>query len=121
MKVGTEHRDYTRRNYVCTEKGFVRCRKRARPDACELCGEHEDAAGKLDYHHWDDSNFHWGMWVCWKCHRACEVFERELDRFADKYRNLKKCIESTWDSDFEHRMKELQQIMLRKGKKIGDL
>jgi len=91
-----QHRNYMRQNYICTEGGSVRCVKRPRPDKCELCGS-DDTARRLYYHHWDNESPHWGIWVCWKCHRACEVFERGLDGFSEKYRDIKKNVMSTWE------------------------
>lgn len=77
---------------------------------CELCGRiFENQIRKLGYHHWDDKDVEKGkkvkgIWVCEKCHRACDVVERgdlyiiqrylRLKRFINKEHNLEKKLKS---------------------------
>jgi hypothetical protein len=47
--------------------------KRRRPENCELCQKQRK---RLVYHHWDDSNFNKGMWLCLGCHHFISRVER---------------------------------------------
>lgn len=42
---------------------------------CENCGK---PVRRLEYHHWDDSDFSKGIWVCWRCHRAITFIEGNI-------------------------------------------
>ena len=64
-------------------------KKRKRPEECELCGKKR----RLVYHHWDDSNYNKGMWICRGCHLKVEWMERGG---AKKYENLKNKIEEEY-------------------------
>jgi len=71
-----EHREYMknyfRQNMVRVKGIFQKVKKRQRPEECEICGRTKK---KLDYHHWDDSNPEWAVWVCGSCHRIAEVID----------------------------------------------
>lgn len=60
--------------------------KRPHRDKCEICNR----VKKLSYHHWDDSNYSKGMWICTYCHYRAEAIDRN---FHIKYFKLKKKIE----------------------------
>jgi len=47
--------------------------KRPKPTHCELCGR---TGSILQYHHWDDSNPSKGVWLCYRCHTAVEVMDK---------------------------------------------
>ncbi len=51
-------------------------------EKCEICRERV----RLVYHHWDNSDFSKGMWICTKCH----VSAHWLDKYPDSlYYDLK--------------------------------
>lgn len=83
-------REYYRKNYIGTDsksKPIWAPNKRPRPDVCELCG----AAGKLDYHHWNEEDLSKGLWLCWKCHGLAEGTDAGAS--SDKYLELRQQIE----------------------------
>lgn len=41
-------------------------------EKCEICKE----SVRLVYHHWDNSDFSKGMWICTKCHVAAHWLEK---------------------------------------------
>lgn len=52
--------------------------KRTRPHRCELCGGSNTSSGKgirLKYHHWDDTDFSKGLWLCSRCHQVAEAVD----------------------------------------------
>ena len=78
-----------------TNKTFRNVNKRPYPmnECCEVC---QKLNKKLRYHHWDDNNPHWGIWVCFYCHLLIEAIEKH-SIFLDKYLKFKKKIEKTWN------------------------
>ncbi len=91
-------REYNRANVIITtdEKGNnrrIKTIKRLRPTICEFCKKDKEM---LYYHHWDDAAPHFGIWVCYSCHKLVELFEDEptiIDRY-NRYNELKRKIES---------------------------
>ncbi len=59
-------RDRRRENYLCTSDDNgnpikIKCEKRNRPeDICEMC---EKRVGRLNYHHWNNDHYEFGLWV----------------------------------------------------------
>ena len=41
---------------------------------CETCGIKRVRG--LNYHHWDDSDFSLGLWVCFRCHMVIHTITR---------------------------------------------
>lgn len=70
----------------------IRTRKRCYTNTCEVCGNIEKTA----YHHWDNKNPHWGMWLCWKCHMLAEGLDEKGIILAEKYLKFKPVVESNW-------------------------
>lgn len=60
--------------------------KRPKTKSCELCGHNS----RLHYHHWDNSNFARGLWLCPPCHQKVGQIEAG---FISKYEYLKAAIE----------------------------
>ncbi len=86
-------REYVRHNILNTrdEKGNpirIKVSKRKHTLMCELCKKEIKITG---YHHWDDDNPRWGIWVCGECHKFCEAVERGIT--VEKYIELKKKVE----------------------------
>lgn len=67
-------------------KEYIVQGKRPQARSCELCGR----KSRLHYHHWDNTNFARGLWVCPPCH---QVVERMETGFAAHYQHLKAAIE----------------------------
>ncbi len=90
-------RNWKRKNILGTtdENGNVlkiRCIKREYTNKCELCGKVYEP---IPYHHWDDENPQWGLWLCYACHRFVEAFEKGYnDNDLNKYIELKRMVES---------------------------
>lgn len=61
--------------------------KRPYTGYCEICGRRKL---RFVYHHWDNSNYNKGIWVCTHCHWAVEGVEKGYDGI---YKNLKQKIE----------------------------
>lgn len=82
-------KDYRRKHYICGIAGRVD--KRARPDnICEVCG---GKCGRLNYHHWDDSNPKLGVWVCRRCHSVVgSIDDGDMEVWMKRYLDLKKVI-----------------------------
>lgn len=73
--VRIKRRDYMRKYRIGGPNGYVRVKnKRDYPndEKCEVCKEKVH----LVYHHWDNSNFAKGMWICTKCHVAAHWLEK---------------------------------------------
>lgn len=89
---------YYRENYITQtnelgKQTLIKCKKRKRPNnICEICNEF-DGKKLLFYHHWDNENPHWGMWVCRHCHITIEQIEK-IPTITNIYLNLKQKIES---------------------------
>lgn len=88
-----EHMDEMRRTRLGVQIGtrhrtVYGLNKRARPDKCELCHK---ARKLLFYHHWDDSNYSMGIWLCVNCHFFAERVESGQ---VEQYQGLKERIES---------------------------
>lgn len=47
---------------------------------CEICGV--ERIRKLNYHHWDDSDFSKGIWVCQSCHNVIHYLMRLRSKLA---------------------------------------
>lgn len=87
-------KEYCRKNIIDTidkngKKIKIKVIKRTRPEKCEFCGWMSD---KLDYHHWDEKNPHWGLWLCGFCHKIVEIFEHKPN-IIEEYIKLKRKIE----------------------------
>ena len=68
--------------------------KRPYPNYCEMCGRFKEK--RLSYHHWTDSNYNWGIWVCKRCHDYLEDIDSgRLKTFMEKYAKLKIEIEKS--------------------------
>jgi len=85
-------RDWRRQNVLSRVR--IQKEKRAYPanQKCELCHE---VHKHLAYHHWDDVAPHKGVWVCMKCHRACEIIDGpKVDGLiAEEYRKVKMAVD----------------------------
>lgn len=85
-------RQYARANYIgYSDERFGRryikvVGKRPYSSNCELYGRET----KTVYHHWDNSDFSKGLWLCVYCHNIAEGVE---DGRVQKYLVLKKQIE----------------------------
>jgi hypothetical protein len=78
---------------------------RPRPTSCELCSRE---GVRLFHHHWNDDKPELGVFVCWECHKVCElVDELTLENISKKYLELKEDTEEQRsrikDEDFEAR------------------
>ena len=65
---------WNQRNQLHTNGQTITCRKRAKPEKCELCEKKVPKA----YHHWGPiakGKFVLGAWVCHRCHQFIELFE----------------------------------------------
>lgn len=80
-------RDWTRKHRVGTGRRFIYGTKRDYPEEgkCELCNKSKF----LVYHHYDDNNLMKGIWLCTKCHRFVESYEKGYFRYLSKYLTLK--------------------------------
>ena len=58
-------------------------------DGCELC---HNTTRRLVYHHWDNSDFNKGIWLCSKCHSLAGLWDEEGISTND-YLELKQNIE----------------------------
>lgn len=68
--------EYSRENYITMNGKKVRApNKRPRTEVCELCGRN---SRKLDYHHWNDSDFSKGLWLCHLCHAFAEGADKGM-------------------------------------------
>ena len=82
-------REYERKSRITTMVNGKRGRlkvlgKRPRPDdKCELCGKE---IKRLNYHHWDASDFSKGLWVCTTCHWVCEGVDHGKDELYRHWR-----------------------------------
>lgn len=65
----------------------IKTNKRKHTLICELCGREST---RTSYHHWDDLNPQWGMWICMRCHKFVEMVECGLH---ETYFELKRKIE----------------------------
>jgi uncharacterized CHY-type Zn-finger protein len=54
---------------------------------CELCYKKRKT---LVYHHWDNSNFNKGMWICTPCHVLAGKYEKG---YSEKYFKIKQNID----------------------------
>lgn len=96
------------RNHVLVTRSKTVCGVYKRPYTgyCELCNrEMNEQVNKLHYHHWDDSDLEKGkyvkgMWLCHRCHRLCEHWEKEGFYLIERYERLKKFINK------QHRIQE---------------
>ena len=59
---------------------------------CELCSV--EVEKNLHYHHWDDAIPSMGLWMCAKCHRYAEGFDKAMTDSAllDTYAELRTSI-----------------------------
>ena len=99
LRHNIEGRGCQRRTSLCTrdENGkqitIHGLNKRPHPGYCELC-----AVGnvKLNYHHWDNSDYNKGIWVCYKCHILVEMIDSGLSikELIERYGELKCKIET---------------------------
>ena len=86
-----QQREYFRKNYIHTINGHIRVNKRPRPNNCEVCGRVKDI---LHYHHWDDIQPEFGIWVCRPCHFLISDFESgKITEKIMKYLELKNMVE----------------------------
>ena len=70
---------YNRQHTLVVGGKRIVVNKRTRPDTCEVCEMVGDYTGdRLSYHHWNDSNPHLGLWLCFMCHRMAEGVDRGL-------------------------------------------
>lgn len=93
-KITKRQRDYCRK-YILGQANGIKLHvvKRNYPEdeCCENCGK----KAKLDYHHWDNSNYMKGLWLCRVCHFIAEALD-DLEVNSSKsssYLILKKNIE----------------------------
>lgn len=89
--VNQHRRDWMRTHRLVTSNGVIHkgeLNKRPYPqdNSCELC----HVERRLAYHHWDDSDFSKGMWICIPCHSAVHWLEKHSE---DEYILLKQNIE----------------------------
>ncbi len=87
-------KEYYRKHIITTtnengENIKIKTNKRPRTENCELCGRVNKI---LVYHHWDDKNPRFGMWLCGVCHKVVEIFECRPN-IIEEYVQLKKRIE----------------------------
>ena len=72
-----QDRKWFQENYLNTHGGNILCRKRPKPELCEICNIKIPKA----YHHWGDvikGEPVPGIWVCHRCHQFAEVFDKGL-------------------------------------------
>jgi hypothetical protein len=92
----TQLRKWWRTTYIGTNDKngnhiTLKTHKRPYPiDGCEICHK----ITKLDYHHWDDNNPHWGLWLDHGCHMAVELLEKGID--INRYWILKEKVMRKW-------------------------
>ena len=74
-RIRIRQRDYMRQYRIGQSGKDIRNVKNKRKypenNKCELCHQ----AARLVYHHWDNSDFSKGMWICTKCHVASHWLE----------------------------------------------
>jgi len=79
---------WARKHYIGVRSGnkhsYVRIEnKRDHTAQCEMCDRSDK---RLVYHHWDDSDYSLGIWICVSCHNTAHAVEKDLDL---TYRALK--------------------------------
>jgi len=90
--VKKRHVLWVRKNYIGVRQSadkhfYIRVEnKRDHTGFCEMC---EKLPKRLVYHHWDETDFSQGIWVCQSCHNLAHGVEKGL---TDKYLNLKRCL-----------------------------
>ena len=87
-------REYRRKHILGTGKKYISgLNKRDYPadNKCEICGRFQPR--RLAYHHWDNKNPNWGIWVCLPCHKSVEFIDKG---FGELYLQLKQQIEEKW-------------------------
>jgi len=89
-RVWKDKKDYHRHNVLIINGKYRKVRKRDWTGYCEICGKVVEK--RLHYHHWDDDNPQWGIWVCQRCHIGCEFMEHG---FGGKYTELKVAIQNS--------------------------
>jgi len=67
-------RNYARQHLLIINGKRVVINKRPRPNACEICVRE---IKRLDYHHWNDTNPEWGLWLCPSCHNMAEGIDKD--------------------------------------------
>lgn len=76
-RANKRHKDY-QRNYRLNGKKADGKRHYPNDQKCELCKKKKHLA----YHHWDDSDFSKGIWVCVCCHKAAHwLDENDPERY----------------------------------------
>lgn len=58
-------------------------------ERCELCDNKREKNRRLVYHHWDDDNLNYGIWICnYRCHRIVEAMDKigaiEFEQYVQK-------------------------------------
>jgi len=74
-------REYTRGNIISTTDNNgnpirIKVKKRKHTLQCEICNR---VVKQTSYHHWDDLNPKWGIWVCGTCHKFCEAIDNKIE------------------------------------------
>lgn len=66
--------------------------KRPHPDHCELCVVENI---RLSYHHWDNSNYSKGIWLCYQCHVLVGMIDSGIlvKDLIERYGELKHTVE----------------------------
>jgi hypothetical protein len=89
-------RDYSRTHYISKADGTkIHTVKRPRVEHCEICGR---VRKKINYHHWDESNYLRALWLCGRCHFIAEAIEglSKPNSYSSRYIQLKNHLESVY-------------------------
>jgi len=88
--------------------------KRDWTNHCELCGK---IIEKPHYHHWDDNNLSKGIWICIRCHRMVEAYEKGDIIYLKKYLQLKNSLNIKFNKT-ESKLKDNYKGVCKDGKNI---
>jgi hypothetical protein len=91
-----EMREYHRKGCISQGNGkTIHTVKRPYSDKCEMCGRNRR---KINYHHWDESNYLRALWLCGRCHWIAEAVEgiTKPTSLSSKYLKLKQQMESVY-------------------------
>lgn len=65
-------KEYFRNNMLQINGKTQKVKKRPRSTKCEIC---DKSWSRLNYHHWNNENTLYGIWICNPCHRIAEVVD----------------------------------------------
>lgn len=82
--------DYRRKHEVRTSDGkklWGNKQKKPEDNKCEIC----DKKARLYYHHLDDQNLMFGMWICTLCHHGAHFIENGFTKKYEELREQREC------------------------------